>query len=175
MYKTAAGKALWDKYGNSKTHDIYITTGKMDPENKVATLSKINRKMGSLIMDKKERKLKDGKLKEETTFANLPSEFEQLNGKTIKNLERDISMISIGDEYLTDHFEGANSLYHEIAAHIDGDVGNQEEDHEAFGLINVYDDNGEFDHYEIRSESKAHNFLKQLLIAAEAAKKAESI
>jgi len=167
LYKTAAGKALWDKYGNSKTHDIYIgVSTTMDPGHAGATVKYAN------DATRKVTKRIDGKKQSVTVFDFMDdfvyvNGFTVLNGTRIRNTNRKISAIIVNST-LTESGENvaqvAETVYHEMKSHVDSEEDGADFEHEKYGWINVAEEDEESEYWYLEG-SDAHNILKQLLRA----------
>ncbi|MFY1046776.1 RHS repeat domain-containing protein [Chryseobacterium sp. GP-SGM7] len=152
MYKTPEGKRLWDKYGNSKTDDIYIGSKNFGTNSGTvaATLSNVRSK-GLVKLSTEKITIPSG-----SVIANDMDEFNDVDVSQSKG--RKIHLVSLnenffkkdgsekgysttieaeGESYVRkyDNYDLAEAVYHEIKAHIeDGiDTGGPEQDHINYG------------------------------------------
>ncbi|MCI3938911.1 RHS repeat-associated core domain-containing protein [Chryseobacterium aahli] len=151
MYKTPEGKKLWDKYGNSKTDDIYINSKDFGVNSQTVAETISDAKSKGFV------KLSTNKViisKDNPTFKNS-AEFNDLdvsqsNGKKIHlislnenffkkdgnnegyNTTVDVDGESNSVKY--DNYDLAEAVYHEIKAHIEDRLdASAEEDHINYG------------------------------------------
>lgn len=147
LYKTPEGKRLWDKYGTSKTDDIYINSKNFGPNSStVAETIKDVKSMGFV---------KDGKLSLPEVYNNS-SEFNNLD--ISKSGDKKVHLMSLNENYFKEknsdsrysathiddednsktvgysNYDLAETIYHEGKAHIeDGDIANADADHIKYG------------------------------------------
>lgn len=150
MYRTAEGKRLWDKYGNSKTEDIYISSKNFGTNSQTvaATMSDVRSK--GLV------KLSTEKITTSPGDA-ITKDLDEFNGVNVSQSKgRKIHLISLNEnffkedgsdgEYSTtieadgdshsikyNNYDLAEAVYHEMKAHIEGDAGGAEQDHINYG------------------------------------------
>lgn len=168
LYKTAEGKRIWDKYGTSKTDDIYINssifpskssrvaaetytitgTESFIKNGKVDGVSKPYPSMGSFegvdISKSKEKKVHLMAFNE-AFFQNEASE------KYTKTTES-VTLGTVTEEYNLEDL--TKVLYHETKAHIEDATGDADADHKKLG-------ESKFQGY-IRPNSPMDIFEKQL-------------
>jgi len=150
MYKTPEGKRLWDKYGNSKTDDIYINSKDFGSNSQTVaeTIGDI-RSIGFVkLSNNKVTISKDNpRFKNSAEFNDL--DVSQSNGKKIhlislnenffkndsneKGYETTIE--AEGDSYSVkyDNYDLAETIYHEIRAHVEDVTSGGEQDHINYG------------------------------------------
>ncbi|WP_312509294.1 DUF6443 domain-containing protein [Chryseobacterium culicis] len=145
MYKTPEGKRLWDKYGTSKTDDIYIGSKNFGSKSKtVATTLDDVKSMGFV---------KDGKIKIPEVYKNA-SVFDNLD--VSQSGDKKIHLVAVNENYFKDNsaerytvthtddegnqksigynnYDLAESIYHEIKSHIEDSTGNADVDHVKYG------------------------------------------
>ncbi|MGD1320763.1 RHS repeat-associated core domain-containing protein [Chryseobacterium sp. 2R14A] len=132
LRQTASGRAIWDKYSKSKTVDIYITVGSI-PTRDLASAETMYGIQNTTMV-------KAGKIKADERSEN--SEFKAFNGTDIsKSKGKEVALILLnsnpenGAFGTTDkatqskagraggedkiEYENAESIYHEIKAHVD--------------------------------------------------------
>ncbi|MDR6545749.1 hypothetical protein J2810_001797 [Chryseobacterium rhizosphaerae] len=168
MYKTPEGKRLWDKYGNSKTNDIYINSSKFS--------SKSSRTPGeTYTVAGDESFIKAGKIE---GISKIYSSMDSFEGVDIsKSGDRKVSLIAFNESFfpsessesytkttetttlgtITEEYDQtdlAKAVYHEIKAHVEGRTGDAEKDHDNLGTST-------FTGY-IKPNSPMDKFSKQL-------------
>jgi RHS repeat-associated protein len=147
LLKTTDGKALWNKYGKSKTHDIYIKVGKVESADALAntnygfTYDQSKFDLSDLVKDDKIH-VKDKKA------WGVVDEFEGVN--ISKSKGRKISFIVANEKAFDENDPGslklnksqvnniteiaynlAEAIYHEIKSHID--LHGKPDEHKAYG------------------------------------------
>ncbi|CAM3178461.1 RHS repeat-associated core domain-containing protein [Chryseobacterium flavum] len=152
LYKTPEGKRLWDKYGTSKTDDIYINSKNFGPNSKTVatTLDDVN-SMGFV---------KGGKIKIPEVYKNA-SVFDNLD--VSQSGDKKIHLVALNENYFKDNnaerytvtntddegnqksigynnYDLAESIHHEVKSHIedstgDADAGYVEYGADAFKLL----------------------------------------
>jgi len=172
LYKTPAGKAIWDKYANSTKKDIYITAVNFKNIGKGGETALVDRKTE---IKKEQFKNADGSLSERDVFDiqsdNFKSDvFKAFNGVDVKNTDRSISLIAINEEALDLDgsgipFVGAETIYHEMKAHVEGVTGDVMEEHEHYGIETTVDKKGDI-HQNVRKGSPMNSIVNQLLAIA---------
>ena len=158
LLKTTLGKELWGKYANSNTHDIYITCQKFNK------LSYANGAIYSYA--EKQGLLRAGKVN-----LNLNDEYQKdfstLNGIDISKslgIGRSIHLMSLNEDNFNkgSKFDNAETLFHEIKAHVDLYLGGDaEKEHKAYGVTYIKLVNGGYKAI-IRRNSAAFNILEEL-------------
>ncbi|RXM49631.1 hypothetical protein BOQ64_22775 [Chryseobacterium sp. CH25] len=145
MYKTPEGKRLWNKYGTSKTDDIYINSKNFGSNSRtVATTLDDIRSMGLI---------KDGKVKIPEGYKNA-SVFDNLD--VSQSGDKKIHLIALNENYFKENsserytvintdeegnqksigynnYDLAESIYHEIKSHIEDSTGDADADHIKYG------------------------------------------
>ncbi|WP_294223847.1 DUF6443 domain-containing protein [uncultured Chryseobacterium sp.] len=146
MYKTAEGRRIWDKYGSSKTDDIYINS---------SVFPKNDRTMAeTYTLTRKESFLNDNKISNiGKTYPSLES-FEGLD--ISKSGDKNVHLMAFNESFFTNEVSEkytkiTNSptlgevkeeydlsdltkvVYHETKAHIEDRTGDADQDHKKFG------------------------------------------
>ncbi|MGN7759538.1 RHS repeat domain-containing protein, partial [Chryseobacterium sp. 22532] len=146
LYKTAEGKRIWDKYGTSKTEDIYINSKNFGTSSST---------VAEAIHDVKSMGLaKDGKVSIPSGYVNS-SEFNNLD--ISKSGDKKVHLVSLNENYFkgnnsdsrysttrTDdagnsktvgysNYDLAEAIYHEIKSHIEDSTGGADGDHIKYG------------------------------------------
>ncbi|MCJ7932430.1 MAG: hypothetical protein MUW56_02025 [Chryseobacterium sp.] len=147
LYKTPEGKRLWDKYGTSKTDDIYINSKSFGVNSSsVAETIKDVKSMGFV---------KDNKVSIPEVYSNM-SEFSGLD--ISKSGDKNVHLISLNENFFKEensdsrysatiinsdgdsktigynNYDLAEAIYHEGKAHIeDGDIESADTDHVKYG------------------------------------------
>ena len=154
LYKTEAGRVLWDKYANNKSHDVYIVTkGKLDQDASGATFANVEKE----YFTRKGSKKVNGKTVSTTIFDFGDEgfdDFRSLQGKELVNADRDISIVAFGEEWLAfkDEYQNAETIYHEFKSHIDMSKKGQR------------DPTREHSDYGIKFEENSEGYVKNLYI-----------
>ncbi len=150
MYKTPEGKRLWDKYGNSKTDDIYISSKNFGPNSQTVagTMSDIRSK--GLVKLSTERIT----ISSSASYLKMIDEFNDVDVSQSKG--RKIHLVSLNENFFKkegnekgysttieaegeshsveyDNYDLAEAVYHEIKAHIEDEAGGAEQDHINYG------------------------------------------
>jgi hypothetical protein len=146
LYKTAEGKRIWDKYGTSKTEDIYINS-KNFGSNSSSVAEALNdvKSMGLA---------KDGKVSIPEGYGNS-SEFNNLD--ISKSGDKKVHLVSLNENYFKENnsdsrysatntddsgnsktigysnYDLAETIYHEIKSHIEDSTGGADGDHIKYG------------------------------------------
>jgi RHS repeat-associated protein len=125
LCKTPTGQALWNKYANSSTNDIYIAMERFIEEDynmEAFTLSDIQ-DWESLIVD--------GKLNLSKYYTSVSStdgvDASKSEGKNIHIVMIDLNVAANSDKYYN-----AETVYHEIKSHIDNKNGSRRSDHREY-------------------------------------------
>ncbi|MGG5207300.1 RHS repeat domain-containing protein [Chryseobacterium sp. MIQD13] len=146
LYKTAEGKRIWDKYGNSKTDDIYINSKNFGTSSTT---------VAETIADVKSLGLaKDGKVSIPEGYSNA-SEFNNLD--ISQSGDKNVHLISLNENFFKEkssdsrynatfknkqgvekktgysNYDLAESVYHEMDAHIENRTGDADMDHTKYG------------------------------------------
>ncbi|WP_079242216.1 DUF6443 domain-containing protein [Chryseobacterium indologenes] len=145
LYKTPEGKRLWDKYGTSKTDDIYIDSKNFGSGS--STIAETVRDVKSMGL------VKDGKVSIPEGYSNM-SEFNNLD--ISQSGDKNVHLISLNENYFKEknndlrysvkHVDGegnsktigysnydlAEAIYHEGKAHIE-DGTDADTDHVKYG------------------------------------------
>ncbi|MCF2220370.1 RHS repeat-associated core domain-containing protein [Chryseobacterium sp. PS-8] len=169
MYKTEEGKRIWDKYGTSKTDDVYIKSSTFSSED-----SRTGAETYSLTGD--ESFVKDGKIND---IGKTYSAMESFDGVDIsKSGDKQVHLMAINESFfpnkasdtysksevtssgktLTSQYDLSDLtkiVYHEFKAHIEDRTGDADKDHKKFG-------ESSFKGY-IRPNSPMDIFEKQLI------------
>ncbi|BEV03451.1 RHS repeat-associated core domain-containing protein [Chryseobacterium gambrini] len=169
MYKTEEGKRIWDKYGTSKTDDVYIKSSTFSSED-----SRTGAETYSLTGD--ESFVKDGKIND---IGKTYSAMESFDGVDIsKSGDKQVHLMAINESFfpnkasdtysksevtssgktLTSQYDLSDLtkiVYHEFKAHIEDRTGDADKDHKKFG-------ESSFKGY-IRPNSPMDTFEKQLI------------
>lgn len=161
MERTAIGRAEILKFQRSSTTDIYISSEKGRDNAIMYTQAHLGAK----------GMIKNGKIN--TSAMGNPEKFESMDGHKVKP-KNVTSIIGVAidrvnaDKY--DKYDLAMSMYHEMAAHIDGDIGNGDMEHFRFGQtgqikglglhLGVSDGDNDFS---VTPGSNAWGMMKQLL------------
>jgi hypothetical protein len=149
LYKTEMGKRIWDKYGSSKTDDVYINSKNFGNSSKT---------VAETITDVKSLGLaKDGKVTIPEGYSNA-SEFNNLD--ISQSGDKNVHLISLNENFFKENnsdsrysatvedgegnetkigysnYDLAEAIYHEIDAHIENTTGEVIADHEKFGSAN---------------------------------------
>jgi RHS repeat-associated protein len=172
LYQTKAGKALWDKYGNSKKIDVYIKDVHIPNGNVGANTTTAYKSMDFLPTVKMQD---NGMLTPATLFElkNVPwreEYFQEFNGIEVQHPDRGTYLVAVNSVYLDEENEGmeyveAEVIYHEIEAHIELATGDETEDHALYGEDYWQDDSGIW-HTATRSGSPWDIILRQLMDVA---------
>ena len=151
MYKTPEGKRLWDKYGNSKTDDIYISSKNFGSNSTTvaSTMSDIRSK-GLVKLSTERTTITPG-----SAITKDMDEFNDIDVSQSKG--RKIHLVSLNENFFKndsnkkgysttidirgksrsveyDNYDLAEAIYHEIKAHIEDDLNTgAEEDHIKYG------------------------------------------
>lgn len=145
LYKTEMGKAIWDKYGTSKTDDIYINSKNFGASSSVAeTLTNI-KSLGFA---------KDGKVSIPKGYSNS-SEFNNLDISQSGN--KNVHLISLNENFFKEkssnsrnsaivedgtgnkikigynNYDLAEAVYHEMDSRIENTTGDADKDHKIYG------------------------------------------
>ena len=145
LYKTEMGKAMWDKYGTSKTDDIYINSKNFGTSSAVAeTLTDIK----SLGL------AKNGKVSIPEGYSNS-SEFNNLD--ISQSGDKNVHLISLNENFFKEkrsdsrnsaivedglgneikigynNYDLAEAVYHEMDSHIENTTGDADKDHKIYG------------------------------------------
>jgi hypothetical protein len=179
LLKTELGKQLWNKYANSKTHDVYLISSKGLLNDGNAGGQTIPWDRSSLYIDVRTNK----KTNKVESFFNINSvgtdeekkDFSMINGRAVKNDNRKNSVIAISEEAISllGEYAMAEVLYHELYAHVEKrkDGSTAEEDHEEYGIEEATEgEPGDF--YYIRN-SQADKIWQQIVAAAKRAQEYE--
>ncbi|MDC8104531.1 RHS repeat-associated core domain-containing protein [Chryseobacterium sp. B21-037] len=146
LYKTAEGRRLWDKYGTSKTEDIYINSKNFGFSSST---------VAEAINDIKSMGLaKDGKVSIPEGYSNS-SEFNNLD--ISKSGDKKVHLVSLNENYFKENssdsrysathmddegnsktigynnYDLAETIYHEIKSHIEDATGDVDQDHTKYG------------------------------------------
>jgi RHS repeat-associated protein len=174
LYHTKAGKALWDKYGNNKNVDIYIKDVKIQ-----------NTSNGSLVGAETDRLFRSKELR--ATFKmnengvytqawqmaiqkedHASDFFQKFDDIEVQHPDRAIYLVALNSDMLSDSKEGdgavyltAETLYHEIDAHIDNSTGDDLEEDTQYGEDMWTDASGK-PHEGTRAGSHQDVILQQL-------------
>ncbi|MBB6368950.1 RHS repeat-associated core domain-containing protein [Chryseobacterium shigense] len=169
MYQTKDGKRIWDKYGTSKTDDVYI---------KSSTFSSKDSRTGAETYSLKgdEKFVKDGKI---DGIGKTYSAMETFEGTDISGSEnKQVHLMAINESFFPNEASDsysksevtssgktvtseynlsdlAKTVYHEFKAHIEDRTGDADKDHKKFG-------ESTFKGY-IRPNSPMDTFEKQLI------------
>ncbi|MDP9960051.1 RHS repeat domain-containing protein [Chryseobacterium lathyri] len=178
LYKTAEGKRIWDKYGTSKTEDIYINSKNFGTSSStVAEAINDVKSMGFA---------KDGKVSIPSGYTNS-SEFNNLD--ISKSGDKKVHLLSLNENYFKENssdsrykathtddegnsktvgysnYDLAETIYHEIKSHIEDSTGEADGDHIKYGA----------DAFKLIAPrapgSPAETIMKQLIQVRENAKK----
>lgn len=146
MYKTAEGKRIWDKYGTSKTDDIYIGSKNFGSGSKTVAETIANIKNTGLT--------KDNKISLPEGYTNS-AEFNNLD--ISKSGDKNVHLVSLNEEYFKEknndsryniksvdengnsktfgynNYDLAEAVYHELKSHIEDTTGNEDADHIKYG------------------------------------------
>nr|WP_317741914.1 RHS repeat-associated core domain-containing protein [Chryseobacterium soli] len=146
LYKTAEGRRIWDKYGTSKTDDIYINSKNFGTSSST---------VAEAINDVKSMGLaKDGKVSIPEGYTNS-SEFNNLD--ISKSGDKKVHLVSLNENYFKEeasdsrysatrtddegnsktvgynNYDLAEAIYHEIKSHIEDSTGGADGDHVKYG------------------------------------------
>lgn len=134
LARTVLGKALYMKYFRSNKDDVYIAVSNFGSNSAAAALTVPNaqseNKYGVSVGD--DNKIAIDKRVDSETKAAFSAfdevDFSQSEGKAIH-------LVSISEEALkaNDEYTNAETIFHEIKAHIDINTGDVDEDHKAYG------------------------------------------
>lgn len=106
LYKTPEGKRLWDKYGTSKTDDIYIDSKNFGSGS--STIAETVRDVKSMGL------VKDGIVSIPEGYSNMP-EFNNLD--ISQSGDKNVHLISLNENYFK---EKNNDLRYSVK-HVDGE------------------------------------------------------
>ncbi len=147
MYKTEEGKRIWDKYGTSKTDDVYIKSSTFSSKD-----SRTGAETYSLAGD--ESFVKDGKVND---IGKTYSAMESFDGVDIsKSGDKQVHLMAINETFFPNEASDSYSrsevtssgktvtseynlsdltkiVYHEFKAHIEDRTGDADKDHKNFG------------------------------------------
>ncbi|MPM20913.1 hypothetical protein SDC9_67351 [bioreactor metagenome] len=165
MHQTDIGKTLWNKYNNSRTDDIYISSQKFKNV-KAGGYTYANAQKYNII--------KNGKI---TLDLNNPnqSDMSNINGLDVSKSEgKNIHIVNINEKtastdgtYGDKKFDsGAYAMFHEIDAHIDKDgTYNSELGHKLHGysLITTEIEGKKVQAIKIEKNSDAWKMIMQLI------------
>jgi RHS repeat-associated protein len=168
MYKTAEGKRIWDKYGNSKTDDIYINS---------SVFPKNDRTMAeTYTLTRNESFLNNDKI---SSIGKVYPSLESFEGLDIsKSGSKNVHLMAFNESFFTNetpekYTKITNSptlgevkeeydlsdltkiVYHETKAHIEDRTGDADQDHKTLG-------ESKFQGY-VRPNSPMDIFEKQLI------------
>jgi RHS repeat-associated protein len=146
LYKTEMGKAMWDKYGSSKTDDIYINSKNFGTRSST---------VAETITDVKSLGLaKDGKVSIPEGYSNS-SEFNNLD--ISQSGDKNVHLISLNENFFKENssdsrysatfenkqgvekktgynnYDLAEAVFHEVDSHIDKTTGDPDKDHKIYG------------------------------------------
>ncbi|BEV03449.1 RHS repeat-associated core domain-containing protein [Chryseobacterium gambrini] len=146
MYKTEEGRRIWDKYGTSKTEDIYIGSKNFGLNSStVAETVNDTRAMGFI---------KNETLSIPESYNNF-SEFNSLD--ISKSGDKKIHLVSLNENFFKEessdlkytatftddegnsksikynNYDLSETIYHEIKAHIEDSTGDSDQDHVKYG------------------------------------------
>lgn len=146
LYKTAEGKRIWDKYGTSKTDDIYINSKNFGIRSST---------VAETIADIKTLGItKNGKVSIPEGYVNM-SEFNNLDVSQSGN--KNVHLISLNENFFKENstdsrysvtfenkagvkkkmvynnYDLAESIYHEMDSHIENRTGDPDLDHTKYG------------------------------------------
>ncbi|MGN7863598.1 RHS repeat-associated core domain-containing protein [Chryseobacterium sp. 22458] len=145
LYKTPEGKRLWDKYGTSKTEDIYINSKNFGSNSK--TVATTLDDIGSMGF------IKNGKIKIPEVYKNA-TVFDNLD--VSQSGDKKIHLVALNENYFKENsaerytvintddegnqksvgynnYDLAESLYHEVKSHIEDSTGDADVDHIKYG------------------------------------------
>lgn len=146
LYKTPEGRRLWDKYGTSKTDDIYIGSKNFGSDSKTVAETIANVKTMGLV--------KDNKISLPEGYTNN-AEFNNLD--ISKSGDKNVHLVSLNEKYFQEknndsryniksvdeegnpktfgynNYDLAEAVYHELKSHIEDATGNEDADHIKYG------------------------------------------
>ncbi len=146
LYKTPEGRRLWDKYGTSKTDDIYIGSKNFGSGSKTVAETIANVKTMGLA--------KDNKISLPEGYTNS-AEFNNLD--ISKSGDKNVHLVSLNETYFQEenndsryniksvdeegnsktfgynNYDLAEAVYHEVKSHIEDATGNEDADHIKYG------------------------------------------
>jgi hypothetical protein len=136
LMKTAEGKRLYEKYGKSNTHDIYIST--QDKLNVKSFGGRNYERTAAVAKEDATKSVKNGKIYfdensiEYEFYKSFQStDVEKSKGKKISlvNLyETSLSTSIVGYTKEMEDLENVETLHHEIVSHIEMDLGSSDKD-----------------------------------------------
>ncbi len=133
LLKTDDGKKLWNEYAGSSENDIYIGLNTFKSKDDEGNSS------DAVAATAKNVKVKDGKIDFSNASQETKDNASSFNGKDVSRSKgRTVSIITLNEKYWTgssklDGFELAESLYHEIYAHIKSTKTSAYEQHKEYG------------------------------------------
>lgn len=158
VLNTQSGANVWNKYSNSKTHDVYITSQKQDAGQYGVTL----RNIGELGL------VKDNKIS--LNLKNdVQKDFSSLNNLDVsKSKGRQISLLSFNETTMdkASDTRNAKTFFHELKAHIDLATGgrtesDQKQEHQRLG-VEYSSDNNNNNTEKVIPNSPMDNFSTEL-------------
>lgn len=153
LSRTSLGKEIWNKYANSKTNDVYITSQKWTQNTGMAA--------GTLTNAEKNL-VKDNKIN-----IGSNADFNTLQGLDVSKSEgKQISLISVNKTYSDKNskYGNAKTLFHEFAAHVDNPEASEQKGHEKIGIegYKPAKDNPGYYKEKVKEGSTMDNFNKEL-------------
>ncbi len=147
MYKTPEGKRLWDKYGMSKTDDIYVNASTFSSKSSRVFAQTYN-------IEGNENFIKEGKVSGISKPYSAMSSFEGVDISQSAN--KKVHLMAINESFFPNEASEKYSkvtesptlgavkeeysigdltkvVYHEIKAHIEDGTGDADKDHQSFG------------------------------------------
>jgi RHS repeat-associated protein len=150
MYKTSEGKRIWDKYGNSKTDDVYIGSKNFGSNSTAVAESMSDIKSRGLINLSTQRVT----IPTSSSILKNSDEFNDLDVSQSK--DKKVHLISLNENFFKkdssdknytttigtdedsfsikyDNYDLAEAVYHEFKAHIEDRTPEAEQDHINYG------------------------------------------
>jgi RHS repeat-associated protein len=153
LSRTSLGKEIWNKYANSKTDDVYISSQNWTQ----------NVGMAAGTLTNAEKNL----VKDDKIDIGNNADFNALQGLDVsKSKGKHISFISVNKTFSDKNskYGNAKTLFHEFTAHVDNPEASEQKDHEKIGIEGYEPDKDNPGYYKekVKEGSTMDNFNKEL-------------